>query len=393
DELYPAEAPARASSRPDAWEQTRTRLSINRSRIALAVSLAFVATLVWFLRPRAQPAAQPIAAVQTTAPAPTAERGETDEPSPPPPPKVVPVIDWLRVAKGAALVFGLLMSALWAYDYRNLRTASARATWRRALESLPGPFGFRWNVSGYARWVSKQELEATAVALSRRFGDTVTTSNLDVSNTLRLTLRAGLRPHLVFQRARPTDTIVVAVDTYYEMRPWQGKIDELLAGLQKRGIHLERWTFDADARRPSGPRGLGPVALESLARQRSLSPLLMISPGAGVAAALAEPDRSWVRQLERWKRRAWLNPIGDPDYWRAELARLPVHVRPMTGAGIRFLAGDLTADRPRGGAPALRARRRVRATDIERMKRLLSLVPYPSLALAELLPQRFLPHL
>jgi len=85
---------------------------------------------------------------------------------------------------------------------------------------------------------------------------------------LRKTLRAGLRPELVFFAARQDESIVVAIDTHHEMRPWEAKIDEFLTGLERRAVRLERWSFDADLRELRGPLEQGPMPLESLAVKR-----------------------------------------------------------------------------------------------------------------------------
>jgi hypothetical protein len=116
----------------------------------------------------------------------------------------------------------------------------------------------------------------------------------------------------------------------------------------------------------------------SVMARRPDSPLLIIGTGAGLEAALADSDDAWLRSMKERTRKAWITPLVDARAWPESLQRVPVPVWPMTRLGLtgaaRALAGfDVS--------PTVRARvlaeGRVTQDDIERVKRLASLVRIP----------------
>jgi hypothetical protein len=131
-----------------------------------------------------------------------------------------------------------------------------------------------------------------------------------------------------------------------------------------------------------------------LAARNDAAALLVISTGAGVPASLDRRERRWLPMLQQWHDRAWLTPINHPLYWRRELRQpqiVRVPVWSMTGAGIVAAARAITGGDTQSTLQPAEGVRAVSVDDVERMKRLIALVPYPSLDLAEQLRQRFLP--
>src|SRR5207244_1430304 len=104
--------------------------------------------------------------------------------------------------------------------------------------------------------------------------------------------------------------------------------------------------------------------------------------GAGLRAARAEvAEQSWVRLLEKWPARTWVTPLTSRAHWRRELADVPMNVWPMTPGGLSAAARDLLFDathRPTAPPDAIAGARRVSADDLERVKRLVALVPPPA---------------
>jgi len=164
--------------------------------------------------------------------------------------------------------------------------------------------------------------------------------------------------------------------------------------LRRQGIILDRWYFDADPRRLAEKPFGTPARLDSVLRRRPLSPLLIISDGAGLPATLAAGDRQWLRLLADRIRRVWLTPVADVRLWPDELRAIPTNVWPMTRSGLTQAARELAGvagERDAHVRARVVSEGQVSLDDVERVKRLASLVPYPTTGLVELLRQRFAP--
>jgi hypothetical protein len=313
------------------------------------------------------------------------------EPALPPPP-VIPnnaANSWLT-----ALAALLSATLIWAARTRNAQYVSAIRAWQQALADLGGPSYYTALADVAPARQMRHALSDAATLLGRRFAETIESDELDVDLTLAETLRGGLRPALVFKTPPLPSPIVILRDIGPEMRAWVDKIDAFVNQLAKSGVVIEPWYFDEDAAFVSRTTHGRPVTLSSLANRHDGSALLVISTGAGVPSALADRRSGWIRILAEWPDRVWLTPISHPLYWRAELRRqdaLPLRVCPMTRQGVITAArvltsGDISTARQRASDV-----RSITPDDVERVKRLVAMVPYPTIKLVEQLRQRFLP--
>jgi hypothetical protein len=307
----------------------------------------------------------------------------------PPPPSLPPGLrgDSLRISALFASVAALLVLSVAAVR----RTRRRRAEWKRtylndSLADAIGPTRYEPDVKRAEPLIDRSWVEDVATIVGRGVDTDETGDQLDVDQSLRLTLRAGLRPQLAFEPPPRNAAILILHDVSAEMRPWREKIDAFVAELVRQRVAVDRWFFDSD---PSivwsesfGER----VTLERLSAQRGHLSLLVISSDA--AGRLAE-EHSSVAVLRRWNYRSWLNPVANPAYWPAALWRLPIRVWPLTRNGLRGMAWDLAHTSLAAPNELADAPRAVSADDIERMKRLIALVPSPTLALADELRRRY----
>lgn len=320
---------------------------------------------------------------------------ETDRPAKPPPALPDPPYESVRqrpwIAWAAAAVLAML--ALLALALRRTRAKQkhwTRRYWRHVLAHQPGPHHYEHKVPDPAPRLERRDIEEAATILGRAMETDPTDGDvLDVEESLRRTLQAGLAPHLVFQPPPRAVPVLVLQDLSWHMRPWQRGIDRFLAELIRQGVSLDRWYFDGDpmfvSRTPHGH----PIALESLALGHAEASLLIVSSGQGIDAdSLLALDRL----LEKWMFRTWIHPVVNPKYWRRELASLQaVNLWPMTRAGVRAASVEISRKGDAGVPARMTAPPAVTRGDVERMKQLIALVPHPSLELAEALRRRFAP--
>jgi hypothetical protein len=299
------------------------------------------------------------------------------------PRKAAVEIPWLA----AAILATFALAVLAALRAKTRRDAWLRRYWQHVLDRTPGPHHYDHRVVRAAAPMPRGAIEDVATILGRsREIDTSSGDTLDVEESLRRTLREGLRPQLVFQPPPRNVPVVVLQDVGWQMRPWREKIDYFLDGLVRQGVVLERWYFEGDPLRVSrAPRDLT-IPLEVLTARQSDASLMVFSSGQSIEADALE---TLGELLKKWTFRTWVDPIGNPSYWRRALARLPIRMWPMTAAGVRAAAVEIARKRDVGASPATTARRRVTRADVERMQQLIALVPHPSLELAEELRSRF----
>lgn len=339
------------------------------------------------------------------APPPAANAPESDpRPSPPfiwrppapaaqidPPPQQ---LNWPLLGAMAAAALTVCLIALWGLRIRSRAAQWTFDAWQRALASLPGPYHARLVLKDLVTRVPRHDLEDAATLLARSFADASRGRQLDVQKSLRETLRAGMRPQLVYKARRVQQTILVLQDISQLMDPHQARVEHLLTDLRRLGIVLERWYFNGDisiaSHRPDGP----PIPLDALAKRREDWPLLIVSSGLGMAATLTLPNRTWISALKTFTRRVWLTPIRDRQLWPAALDEVPIRAVPMTRSGLLEAAYILSQGDYASAGALSRAREKTRPVtmaDVEHMRQIASVVPHPTIEELELLRQRFAP--
>lgn len=302
-------------------------------------------------------------------------------------------VNWPWLLGLSALTLLVSLIALWGARIR----ASARQwtvdAWQKALASLPGPFHTRLVLRDLQTRLPRRDIEDAATLLARAFSGVGLSEDLDVRQSLRHTLRSGMRPQLIFKPRRVQQPILVLQDTAQVMRVYSERVDRFVTDLRRQGVVLDRWYFDGDVRfashRPNGPL----VALEVLARRHEDRPVMIVSSGFGLNATLTAPDLAWRHAFRTWARRVWLSPIRDPAQWPEAFGRVPIRALPMTREGLLEAARLLARDRYDVGPARARIDDVVPVTvgHVDTLRQLASVVPYPTAAELELLRQRFAP--
>ncbi|MGE0593582.1 MAG: hypothetical protein AB7G23_06145 [Vicinamibacterales bacterium] len=314
---------------------------------------------------------------------------------PPTPPELPPAPiapDWFRLLALGAVGLLLPLAWLWRLEVRTHTERWLVDGWRAAFAALPGPYTVDLLPQATAPGLPRPDVEDAASLLGRIFETDARTRALDVAESLRLTLRRGLAPTLVYRRLRRARPIVALVDTSRATAIWDRKVQALLDGLARQGVAIERWYFDGDPRHVWRTRHGSPVPLERLTVQHAESPLLVLSDGAGLTALAESGETAWHRPLLRMAQRAWLTPVTDDRLWPDALRAVPMQVWPMTRRGVLLAARDLAGmDEPLRLRQRALAEGRATLDDVERVRRLASLVPHPSPALLDHLRRLFVP--
>jgi len=391
EEWFPVEEPP--VEPPPEPEKKRVR-KIAPWAAAAALALIAIAVAVWWPRPTKPITTTP--QVTTTVEPPPQKTVEVDRSKPPAPPPLPPQphrpaqrYPWL------ASVLAMLVILAGAAELRA-RRGRRKAAGRAAAEELAGmrgPNRYDPVVKPAGPPLPPSWVKDAATIIGRGVEEGAASEDLDVDETLRETLRAGLRPVLVFQPPPRRAAILVLEDTAPAMRPWAAKVGFLLTELVREGIAVERWFFDSDPTLVAPERHGRRMSLERLADTRSDRALLVVSAGEALDAVLRQ-RRRLTATLRRWSYRSWLNPIPNPRLWAAALRHAPMNVWPLTGNGLQRAAWEIAAGPY--ATPSMRAeekRREVTADDVERLKRLIALVPYPTVALAEELRRRYCPDI
>jgi hypothetical protein len=292
-----------------------------------------------------------------------------------------------------ALSTAVLMVTLSAFWGARMRAGARHWTidaWQVALAALPGPYHARLVLKDLVTRLPRNDIEDAATLLARAFSAVGRGRELDVRRSLRETLRAGLRPALIYRSRRVQQTLLILQDSAQTMAVHEARVESLLADLRRQGVIFERWYFDGDVSMAASRRNGPPISLESLARRREDWPLMIISSGMGIAGTLTLQTRGWMSALRTWTRRVWLSPIQDPHLWPAALRRLPIKVVPMTRDGLLQAAAILARGESAGGERSLE--RPVTVADVRKLRRLASVVPNPTIPELQLLRQRFAPE-
>jgi len=329
-----------------------------------------------------------------TAPVVTTRRATLPPVVPDPPPLPSAPITPVRrvVAEAVAACFVVTLASFWRLKAKRSTKQWLHRAWRSALAALPGPFHAEPVVRALTWRLPRLDLEDAALILGRIYGTDARTRDLDTRESLRLTLKHGLRPHLVFKRVHAAGPLVVLEDVSYAMDLWREKVHALLGDLVRQGIPLERWYFDGDPRRLSEKPHGALALLPSVIGRRPDSPILVLSTGDDLASVFESQDVTWLQALKQCSRRVWVTPVGDSRLWPDALSKVPAHVWPMTRHGLTQAARELAGfETTRTVRARVLSEGRVTRDHVERVKRLASLVPYPTIDLLESLRRTFTP--
>lgn len=404
DEFYPVvDAPvidtragAAAVRRFDTVRVRKSRLSWIALVIALAVPITWAVAYGAYATPDlpSVPTAINIPVPPMPPPPDPFGGGNPYEVVPPEPDPVVPAppstFNWLALSLLAAGGLVVALTSLWGRRMMRRARKWTVDAWDAALENLPGPFHSPLVLRDLVTHLPRADVEEAATLLGRTFAPDRIGQTLDVIRSLRMTVRSGMQPHLIFRPRRVQQVILVLQDVSQSMAPYEKRVTGLCRDLRRQGVALEIWYFDGDVGAVS-TRRFGPLTpLEQVLAARHDHPVLILSAGFGVPATIATETR-WLAALAQRHRRAWLNPVVSPDLWPAALRRLPMLVAPMTRAGLLQAARQLAGD---DGGVTIRATAmapKVTPDHVHRLRRLASLVPYPTPEVLELLRQRFAP--
>jgi hypothetical protein len=183
----------------------------------------------------------------------------------------------------------------------------AADTWASALASAPGPYHVDLVLRDPPTRLPRADVEDAATILGRTFTPDALARQLDVRRSVRLTLRRGMLPQLVYKPRRTAQPILVLQDVSQEMRMWRPKIDTLLADLRERGVRTAAST-GTKRRRRSALRAT--VGVETVLRKVGC---------AGPHRQHRQRDRIVARHrrsallqaLGESPRKSWLTPVSD----------------------------------------------------------------------------------
>ncbi|MEM9599306.1 MAG: hypothetical protein AAGD06_33865, partial [Acidobacteriota bacterium] len=230
-----------------------------------------------------------------------------------------------------------------------------------------------------------------------------TSEILDVDGTIAATTGAAGRPVLVFSRRRFLRTVLVVRDAHAEALAWNPAVDELVAGLQERGVRVLDTTFTGAPERFRDADG-ALYRLEALDAERQRYLVLVVTDGQGLAAA----DEAAVETLAHWPMVAWIDPREERSWDRSLWlpARLGIPIFPATAEGLARAFGQFLAEvpdpkergasappRPHRPSPELRGRVEEILGDALAWGQACAMVQPLPLGLADAVRRRFHPQL
>jgi hypothetical protein len=346
----------------------------------------------------AAPNPPPATATSTTTPLPPLPlppvtppvQPKKPEPAPPPEPRRLVFRRAAGAGVSAALVVLLLGTLL---RTRRQRPERIRQHHLDALANAKGPFRYKPAAPRHTGFIPREWVEDFAAIVGRGVDEKRESDDLDVDESLRMTLNNGLFPVLVFEPPPRNQPVLIVEDRGPQMRPWRRKLDEFVEALQNQRIEVERWVFDSDPRLVwREPKGR-PVPLRDLAAAAADRSLLVLTTGDPSAHIVAS-DGDTAAVIRQWRLRTCITPVANPAYWPESMDELPMRVWPMTRNGLQGAAREIASDEPVDASsvdPGIP--RPVSTADLERMKRLVALAPNLTIPLADALRRRFHPDI
>lgn len=316
------------------------RYKPKRWRLAIACALAIAVTVVLSLS-RSNPSAPRTPKDDGEAPPPTTvpETPQGPAPQPLPLPESPPAIDltYAGFALGGLILAAAAVAAL----------LGARA--RRRF--LPGPWRYVLAVpAAHKPVLARIAIEDAAAGLTGHAH--APSTELDVTRSAAATARAGGFPTLVFRRRTHAPLYAVLQDTAGGANRWQFVYDELLRGLAREGIALERYTFAASPASCTGGDGRAVTLDEVLDHADGV---IVIGDGATALDPLRRERALWLDTLSQLPDALWINPLP-PARWSAGAHAIAEHMAMAHGAvGAIATLCDRSAprERPANAYPAV----------------------------------------
>lgn len=288
--------------------------------------------------------AKPAAAVPTAASSAAAPQPTCDPPPEPPaytgpldlpPTPVAARARWAGVLGSSALA---LLGAGWILERR-----------RRALRLrfVPGPARYRHEIAPreIAPALHPASIEAAASDLASPSREDLS-SKLDVDRTVAATGAEAGYPRLVFVRSAASPRYAILVDAAPSAAAWQGIYEDMAARLRRAGVTVAEYAFERDPSLCRPARGEGPALPLSTLADR-FDAVIFVGDGDGAIDPLDAAPAPWLTEIERIRRRLWLNPLP-PARWspgaRAVAGRTPM--AHGTSAGLSALMPGWVPDRP-----------------------------------------------
>ncbi len=268
-----------------------------------------------------------------TAPAPS--------PSPPPAP---------AVEKSLARPIGFGTFAIGAFVLAVVAIARAGAHARRK-RFVPGPWTYRLAVPpATAPVLSRLSIEDGAADLTWQAHEPG--RELDLPRTVDATIEHGGLATFAYRRPPAASRYLVLEDLASGAERWRFLYDELLRGLAREGVELERHTFVGNPEQCTGPDGK-PRALRELFEHADA--VIAIGDADDALDPLTGELADWVSALRDVAHRLWINPMP-PSRWSAG-ARAIAAETPMEHGVAHALAalhaGIDRHDRPEHAYPAV----------------------------------------
>lgn len=269
---------------------------------ACAIAVGFIArgqhtTVATSDKPPPAQAQPPVANTDIGSAAPPLEPPHTNVP-PPRPHSQAPesTRDVQAIALATAAAGGLLLFVL---------ATVAAVVARRRRRFLPGPWRYRVTIPpATTPTLSRLDIEDGAADLTWQAHEQG--HELDVDRTVARTAAAGGMPVVAYRRPPAAPRYLVLEDVAAGTERWRFLYEELLAGLAREGVELERVTYISSPEVCRTKDGKD-VPLRDLLEQMDAA--IAIGDGAAAVDPLTGERADWLATLRHVPRRLWINPL------------------------------------------------------------------------------------
>ncbi|HEX8112930.1 MAG TPA: hypothetical protein VF516_34600, partial [Kofleriaceae bacterium] len=176
---------------------------------------------------------------------------------------------------------------------------------RERSRFVPGPWRYVVAVPPAARpMLQRRAIEDAATDLTWRAPGAG--RELDVARSIAATMERGGLPTLVYCRQAAAPRYLVLEDTAGGAGRWQPIYDELLSGLAREGVEIERFRFVASPEHCVRPDGQAVRFGELIDHADAL---IVIGDGDAAIDPLDGRRAGWIASLRQIPRRLWINPV------------------------------------------------------------------------------------